>query len=130
VQVRPGRSPGLADEPDHLAARHDLGTQRVATVLARLGGGVSGDIGEVWFADVCAIRKALGAHLVLAGRTGPVTVLVMPGERLSHRLIVVAPGFNGVVLPTSYGSLAVVGRPGETLEDRVATLQRRLVWNI
>jgi hypothetical protein len=67
---------------------------------------------EVRYAGVCDIRRRPGAHLVLAGERGPVTVLLMPDERVSQRTAARRRP-EGVILPVDGGSLAIVGSRGE-----------------
>jgi len=70
---------------------------------------------EVRYAGICDIRRRPGAHLVLAGERGPVTVLLMPDERVSQRAPLRTGDLEGVVLPVDGGSMAIVGSRGEPL---------------
>ena len=70
---------------------------------------------EVRYAGICDIRRRPGAHLVLAGERGPVTVLLMPDERVSQRAPLRTGNLEGVVLPVDGGSMAIVGSRGEPL---------------
>lgn len=109
-------------ERSHLADRRDLSPEQVNHVLAPLGISVEAGVGPVHYAGTCPIRKHLGAHLVLEGEKGPVTVLLMPGEPVTRRLTVHDGEFHGIIVPTGDGSVAIVGQPGERLDG----IERRL----
>ncbi len=109
-------------EPEALAAREPAEADKLAAVLRALGAQLDSLPGEVRYAGVCDIRRHPGAHLVLAGERGPVTVLLMPDERVSRRAPVRAGNLEGIVLPVDGGSLAIVGNRGEPLD----ALERRL----
>lgn len=105
----------ILDEPEHLMSRDDVPVARASHVLARVGVTLRGDLGVIRFADNCPGRP--GAHLVLAGRQGPVTVLVMPTMPVSARQVLAHGGFSGVLVPAGKGSIAIVGLPGESLDE-------------
>lgn len=109
-------------ERSHLAERRDLSPEQVNQVLAPLGISVAVGVGRVHYAGTCRIRKDVGAHLVLQGENGPVTVLLMPGEPAGRRLTVHDAEFRGIIVPAGQGSIAIVGQPGEAL----AGIERRL----
>ena len=103
-------------ERPHLADRRDLSPEQVNHVLAPLAIAVEAGLGQVHYAGTCRIRRHLGAHLVLPGEKGPVTVLFMPDERVAGRLPVRGARFQGIIVPAGRGSMAIVGEPGEPLE--------------
>jgi hypothetical protein len=103
-------------ERSHLVDRWDLSPDQVNQVLAPLGISVAAGVGPVHYAGTCPIRKHLGAHLVLEGEKGPVTVLLMPGEPVPRRLMVHDGEFEGIIVPAGDGSVAIVGQPGERLD--------------
>lgn len=106
----------IDQERSHLADRRDLSPGQVNQVLAPLGISVEAGVGPVHYAGTCPIRKHLGAHLVLEGEKGPVTVLFMPHEQVVGRLHVRAAGLQGIIAPAGRGSIAIVGQPGEALD--------------
>ena len=110
------------NELHHLEDRLDVPLDKVNSVLAKVGAQLQQDLGKVNYAGTCPIREHTGAHLVVAGVRGPVTLLFMPGEQLDQRQVLQDQRFSGVVLPTANGSIAIVGERGEPLER----LERRL----
>lgn len=109
-------------EPEHLAATGPESPAKVASVLHALGAKLKGDPGEVRHAGICDIRRRPGVHLVLAGRLGPVTVLLLPGETVSKRAHFQRDGFQGLLIPVGNGAAAIVGLPGEPLDSIEARL--------
>ena len=103
-------------EPEALTARGPAAADKLAAVLRALGAKLDGAAGEVRYAGVCDIRRRPGAHLVLAGEHGPVTILLLPEERVPRRVTVHDTGLEGVVLPANGGSVAIVGNRGESLD--------------
>ena len=101
-------------EPEHLHEQSVVDARTTSAALQRVGLGLRRELSHVRYADTCPMGRGVGAHLVLAGRRGPITVLVLP-DRIGERQIVRRAGFEGVVIPTGYGSLAIVGVAGEEL---------------
>ncbi|MGD2082405.1 MAG: DUF3379 family protein [Chromatiales bacterium] len=115
-------------EAEHLSARQAVGAPQLAALVGELGGELTRGIGEVRFAGLCVIRDHYGIHLVVKGRHGPVTVLIMPGEDPGRDRSVSTGRLRGLILPTAYGSLAVVGEPQEPLHAWADEVRGALVW--
>jgi len=128
----------IQEEPAALAARGPAAADKLAAVLQALGAqldSVPGDDAmdsggrprrelavEVRYAGICDIRRRPGAHLVLSGERGSITVLLLPEERVPKRIKVGDASLDGVILPVDGGSIAIVGNRGEPLN----TLESRL----
>jgi len=110
-----------------LQERGELSPAQINEALAPLDITVAGDLGAVHYAGTCWVRTGFGAHLVLSGEKGPITVLILPGEQVAGRipirgLSILEPRFQGIIAPTEGGSIAIVGAPGEAfdvIEERV-----------
>lgn len=111
----------ILDEPQHLMSQDVVPAERAASVLASLGMTLLGDLGLIRFADRCPGRP--GAHLVLAGSRGPVTVMIMPDHPVRDRQRLARNGFTGVIAPAGTGSVAIVGVSGEAIEQYEARLR-------
>jgi hypothetical protein len=109
-------------ERHHLSDHDDVPPERLSRLLADYGATLHGDLGMVSFASACPMRKQKGAHLVVQGERGPITVLVMPGERVDARQVIEDTRFTGVILPMTAGAAAIVAEHGEPL----GTFERRL----
>lgn len=116
----------IEGERELLASRDQVPADKVAQLTRAIGMPLQGDIGTVHVAEICPIGKHHGAHLILAGEKGPVTVLLLPRETVARRKSFERGGFQGVLMPTGYGGLAVVGEPGEALDDIARRMQRAL----
>lgn len=118
------------DELDHLHEDHNLQTTDLEILLAPFGARLENSLGRVNYAGRCNIRKHSGIHLVVPGQRGPVTILLMPGEHMDHQQAIRSLRFNGVIVPTPYGSMAVVGEKGEVLDSVVDTVAEKIIWTI
>jgi hypothetical protein len=112
----------IEKEASHLAERRELSPEQVNEVLATLDITVAGDLGTVHYAGTCWIHMRLGAHLVLSGEKGPVTVLLLPDQRVAGRIPIRDRSLRGIIVPVEWGSIAIVGEPGEALD----VIERRL----
>ena len=118
----------IEDEAGHLHEPGPAPATRVRAVLARFGAELTGDLGRVTFAAECVMRNRTGVHLILAGRQGPVTVFFMPDERTPEVIEVDSGRFHGEIVPTPWGSLAVVGEQGEPIEPVIERAERAVRW--
>jgi hypothetical protein len=118
----------IEDEAHHLREAQALPARRVNLVFKRFGAKLAADIGPVNFAAECLMRNRNGVHLVLPGTAGPITVFFMPGETPPGVLSVSSPRFQGRILPTEWGSIAVVGEQGERLDGIGERLAAAVQW--
>ena len=118
----------IEDESSHLRAARPVSAERLASVFDRFGAHVADNLGTVNFAAECLMRNRNGVHLILPGRMGPITVFFMPGEMADSRVAVSSARFDGQILPTSWGSIAVVGEAGEVLDGLGEHLAAAVRW--
>jgi hypothetical protein len=118
----------IEDEANHLHAARPVSSGRVAQVFDRFGAKLLSDIGQVNFAAECLMRNRNGVHLVMPGRAGPITVFFMPGESTLDVTPVGSARFTGRILPTDWGSIAVVGEDGEVLDGLGERLAAAVHW--
>ena len=118
----------IDDEAHHLREAGPAAAGRVQRVFERFGAELAGDIGPVNFAAECLMRKRNGVHLVVPGKVGAITVFFMPGEMTAGVSEVKSERFNGRILPTAWGSIAVVGETGEALEGLGERLVAAVRW--
>jgi len=87
-------------------------------------------IGLVSYAQTCIINGMKIPHLVIQGERGPVTLLLMPNEKVSSAVSLSGESVNGVILPVGDGSIAIIGER----EERIQELEQRVVdsveWSI
>ena len=118
----------IEDEAHHLREANAVPIARVRFVLRRFGAELLADIGPVNFAAECLMRQRTGVHLVLPGQHGPITVFYMPGEMIEQEVTVESTRFKGYIVPTGWGSVAVVGEAGEPLEGLGRRLATAVNW--
>jgi hypothetical protein len=118
----------IEDESHHLREAQPVSVGRMNRVFERFGAKLVGDIGRVNFAAECLMRDRTGVHLVMPGQAGPITVFFMPGEMAATDLTISSTRFNGQILPTSWGSIAVVGEAGESLDGLGERLAAAVRW--
>jgi hypothetical protein len=88
------------------------------------------DIGIVSYARTCEINGNEIPHLVIQGKQGPITLLLLPDEKIDGVVPLVGEGTQGVLLPVGDGSIAIVGERGERLEELEEQLVDSVKWNI
>jgi hypothetical protein len=118
----------IRDEANHLHETSPVSAGRLHYVFDRFGADLVGDIGPVSFAAECLMRHRNGVHLVLPGQQGPITAFFMPGEMADRTLPVVSDRFSGTIVPTDWGSIAVVGEAGETVTGLGERLSEAVEW--
>lgn len=117
-------------ELDHLNGAGGYPRDRLVAVLAEAGFELRGSLGKVRYAGTCHMRKNEGAHLVVQGQRGAVTVLLMPGEDIGHRQTVSDQRFRGMIVPTPNGSMAIVGERQEPIEAYEQRIRSALSWRV
>jgi hypothetical protein len=119
----------VADETRHLYDPGPADTRDLHAVFARFGAKVAEQaLGQVNFAGICMMRRNRGVHLVVRGEQGPVTVFFMPGEQTDRVLPLRSERFAGVIEPTEWGSIAVVGEHGEQLQPVLQRVRQAVTW--
>ncbi len=84
------------------------------------------DVGLITYARSCEINGRLVPHLVIQGRKGPVTLLLMPDEPVTTVTPVEGEAINGVILPHGSGSIAIIGNRDEALDE----IERRVIDSV
>lgn len=115
-------------EPELLGQHQVLEPMKVARTLDTQEFQMLAPLGTVVAADPCWIRKGHGIHLVLLGRDGPVTVLLMPGEYIGRKHPVSSSHSSGLLLPTDYGSMAVIASSDQDLDKTMTSARNNLYW--
>ena len=118
----------IEDESRHLREVQAVSSGRLNRVFERFGAELAGNIGTVNFAAECLMRNRTGVHLVMPGQMGPITVFFMPGEMTESSMPVSSTRFSGKILPTAWGSIAVVGENGEPLDGLGERLAAAVNW--
>lgn len=97
-------------------------SEDIYRVMNRAGYRLRDDVALVTYTRTCIFRGQKVPHLVIQGRQGPITVMLLPEIDVARTISVDEDGFVGTIVPFDEGSLAVIGEPGEDLKIMTAQL--------
>lgn len=83
----------------------------------------------VSYATSCVINGNVVPHLVVQGRTGPITLILLPDEDVNEAVTLSGENVHGVILPADTGSVAIIGQRAEQMPE-VADVGRRVVQSV
>jgi hypothetical protein len=118
----------MAEEPDSWARREPVPDSALAFVLRTSGVRLAAGP-RVTYAHSCYFRGQWVPHLVVQTTTGPVTVLILPGEKLTKPQEFAEGGYRGVLVPGSGGVLAVLSQGAGDVSQAVRDLAASLMWD-
>jgi len=104
--------------------------RRLSRIMSKSSGTVNGDIGLVTYAQSCIINGHIVPHLVIQGKKGPITLLLMPDEMIDGATVLEGKGVNGVILPVGNGSIAIIGERDEPLDEVTQRVIDSVEWSI
>ena len=87
------------------------------------------DAGLITYAQTCVINGKDVPHLIIQGKRGPVTILLMPDEMVDGPVELHGESINGVILPVGSGSIAIIGEGDEDLQDIQKSVVNSVVWD-
>ena len=82
----------------------------------------------ITYAQPCVINGKDVPHLVIQGEHGPVTILLMPSERVAEATPIDGDSVKGVILPFGKGSIAIIGDREELLEPIQKNVLNSVTW--
>ncbi len=91
---------------------------------------INHDAGLITFAETCPINGNPIPHLVLQGKTGPITILLMPEEKISETKTLSGERVHGVIVPVGNGSVAIIGTREEPLDEVRENIVNSVAWGI
>ncbi len=118
----------IHDEHYLFAVQHDIQEGDIRPLLLSVGADLRRSLGPVNYAGTCRMRKSSGVHLILPGVKGAVTVLLMPAESIGRVEHIEDGRFQGIIVPSTRGSIAVVGEKGEPLEKILEKVRNSVIW--
>ena len=92
--------------------------RRLSRIVPSNVADVSHEAGLITYAESCEINGKLVPHLVIQGERGPVTIILMPDEKVESVTRLEGGGFRGILVPVGEGSIAIIG------EDNPDNLER------
>ena len=82
----------------------------------------------ITYAQPCKINGKDVPHLVIQGEHGPVTILLMPEEKVAEATPIDGKNIKGIILPVGDGSIAIVGDREEQLETLQKSVVNSVTW--
>ena len=82
----------------------------------------------VVYASACPFRGRVVPHLVVQTAHGPLTVMLLPHEKVRRRSEFEQHGMHGVLLPAGEGGIAVLARDAEVPEPQVRQIVSGARW--
>jgi hypothetical protein len=104
--------------------------ERFASVVNPSVGRMDRDVGLITYAQSCVIHGKTIPHLIIQGKEGPITLLLMPDEMVEGASIIDGEGVNGVILPVGNGSIAIIGEREENLAEIEQKVINSVEWSI
>ena len=86
------------------------------------------DASLITYAQSCKINGKDVPHLVIQGQHGPITILLMPEEKIDEVMPIDGNNVKGVILPVGDGSIAIVGDREEQLESIQKNVVKSVTW--
>ena len=102
--------------------------RRLAKVVPGNLAAMNHDAGLITYAQTCVINGKTIPHLVIQGEYGPVTILLMPEEKISAAKLLDGVNIQGVILPVGDGSIAIIGNREEQLERIKKNVLDSVTW--
>ena len=85
--------------------------------------------GLITYAQSCEINGKTVPHLVIQGELGPITILLMPDEKVAAAQTLDGDNVHGVILPVGNGSIAIIGAREEPLERIEKSVLSSVTWS-
>jgi hypothetical protein len=83
---------------------------------------------KITLAKDCWIAKVKSMHMIVKGKTGPVTMIMIPSSVASSEFNIGDERLRGVVTPTAGGTLVVIGNKQEPIEEYRKLMSTNLDW--
>ena len=106
-----------------------VSNSRLQYVVAKDVARMNHDAGLITYAQTCIINGHKVPHLVVQGQRGPVTILLMPDEKVSEAVPLRDEFFEGAILPVGDGSIAIIGGHDEDLDEIEKSVVNSVTWS-
>lgn len=93
-------------------------------------GAMDRGVGLITYAQSCVINGRTVPHLVLQGRDGPITLILMPDEMIDMARTFMGESVTGVIIPHGDGSIAIVGESEQYIEEIEQRVVESVEWSI
>jgi len=104
----------------------EVSDERFRSVVPARIASMDRSAGLITYAQSCEINGRDVPHLVIQGERGPVTILLMPEEKIPNALPLDGDTVHGVILPVGDGSIAIIG----VREERLDLIEERVLKSV
>jgi hypothetical protein len=87
------------------------------------------DAGLITYAQSCMMNGSSVPHLVIQGEHGPITILLMPNEKVSETKTIDGVNIQGVIFQVGDGSIAIIGNREERLDAVKKNVLDSVMWS-
>jgi hypothetical protein len=119
----------VEEEQKALLVEQRVPLARLVTVVKRSGGELGEPPGETSYVDHCPLPGGgTGEHLVFNTPHGKLTLILMPGKRITHPVRLDRDGLTVSLMPAGDGSLALVSDNREKIGEAESWARENLRW--
>ncbi len=118
----------IIGKPQALNALFPVKEALIKTTLKDFGVALKNPLGDVLHITLCPIADTHGLHIVIQGKTGPVTLLFLPTKTIHSREGFHKGRFAGYIEPAPTGVIAVVGEKDELLDGIEEMVENSIEW--
>jgi hypothetical protein len=97
-------------------------------ILAKAGVALDMRSDDITYAQSCPFRGHLVPHLVVKTPRGPITVLILPQEKVTDRTSFQEGGMSGIIAPAPHGSIAVLAQGNQNIDSVAQQVRSRVHW--
>ncbi len=120
----------LDHEPGALVVTNEaVSNRRLARVVPANIAQLEHSPGLITYAQSCEINGNTVPHLVMQGEYGPVTIILLPEEKVSAAVDLSGENIRGVLLPVGDGSIAIIGDKNESLAPIRESVVNSVMWD-
>lgn len=113
-----------------LEAQEDISLQQLNAKLARFGGKLSQNMGQIFYANFCDFQNIQSLHLVMQGDQGRVSIFVVPYSDKYHSKGSFNDGkLKGDSVDFNRASLMIVGEQDQDLEQLKGQFKQKLQFS-
>ena len=115
-------------EPESWLDQQPISTQEIVEALRKSGVQLDITSATVTYAHMCLFRGRYVPHLVMQTTGGPTTIILLRHEPVAARRTFHDDGMSGVLVPLGRGSIAVLARGGDGVQQVAQLMQQGVHW--
>jgi hypothetical protein len=112
-----------------LPTRTPVSDRELTRVVPENIAAMNHDAGLITYAMSCRINGKDVPHLVIQGEHGPITIMLMPHEKVVEASSIDGVNVQGIILPVGDGSIAIIGVREEQLDKVKQNVLDSVMWS-